>query len=288
MDFVGPEQVSPHYENFVMSRKWALFLSGGFVTLNVLGNVVDLHWIMASAVIPFFYWMMTSYWTIEGRSSLVMPLLNRFYYKLAEYEMELLKTYWVDNAREQVRANMAEATEQMDYYQVHTSYDSIKAESINRFLANEQVNLKVNIYERAQALLESAQQMENTNQRTVINNIVSETVAAVEQTLVDNEEYIKDQMFESALLGIRSRQMTYENDPILPLVQKAITEQVQKVTSLSEEEQLALVTLSQDQLDSLRAVDERAKLAYLNKQPVLDGSLKAHESVQNALNNWGQ
>lgn len=132
MDFVGPEQVSPHYENFAMSRKWAIFMSGGFIGLNVLGSVVDLHWIMASAIIPFFYWMFTSYWTLEGRSSLVMPLLNRFYFKLAKYEMSLLQTYWVDNTREKIRANLAEAREQMDFYQVHSSYDEIKSESINR------------------------------------------------------------------------------------------------------------------------------------------------------------
>jgi hypothetical protein len=117
-----------------MSRKWALFMSGGFIGLNVLGGVVDLHWIMASAVIPFLYWMFTSYWTLEGRSSLVMPLLNRFYFKLAKYEMELLQTYWVDNTRETIRGNQAEAKEQMDFFQVHSSYDQIKAESINRVI----------------------------------------------------------------------------------------------------------------------------------------------------------
>lgn len=262
-----------------MSRKWAIFLSGGFIGLNVLGNIVDLHWVFASAIIPFFYWMFTSYWTLEGRSSLVMPLLNRFYFKLANYEMGLLQTYWVDNTREIIRGNMAEAREQMDFYQVHSSYDEIKADSINRFLANEQVNLKVNIYNRAQALLQSAHQMETTNQRTVINNIVNETIQAVDRTLEENEEFIQEQMFESALLGIRNKQMTYENDPILPLVQQAISENVQKITSLSEEEQLELITLSNDQLESLRAIDERSKLEYLNKPPVLDGTLKTRESV---------
>ena len=64
-----------------------------------------------------------------------MPLLNRFYYRLAQYEIGLLQTYWVDNTREVIRANQAEAREQMDFYQVHSSYDEIKAESINRVSA---------------------------------------------------------------------------------------------------------------------------------------------------------
>jgi hypothetical protein len=124
-------------------------------------------------------------------------------------------------------------------------------------LANEQVNLKVHIYNRAHSLLQSAQAMETSNQRTVINNIVAETIAAVDKTLADNKQFIKDQMFESALIGIKSKQMNYENDPILPLVKKAIAENVKKVTSLTEAQQLALITLSADQLTTLSNIDKR-------------------------------
>jgi hypothetical protein len=34
-DLVGPEQVSPHYENFMMSRKWAIGFFGGLGLLSV-------------------------------------------------------------------------------------------------------------------------------------------------------------------------------------------------------------------------------------------------------------
>lgn len=115
-----------------MSRKWAIGLTGGCVAFNVLGGVVDLHWIMASSLVPFFYWVITPYWFLEGKKSLAMPMFNRFYYQLAQHEMGLLQTYWVDNMRQVIRENMQEARSQMDYYQVHTSYDQIKADSINR------------------------------------------------------------------------------------------------------------------------------------------------------------
>lgn len=107
-------------------------MTGGTIALSTLGQVVDLHWIAASAVLPFFYWTFTSYWFLEGKKSWALPLLNRFYYQLAEHEKSLLLTYWVDNMREQVRENMQQARSQMDFYQVHSSYDEIKAESINR------------------------------------------------------------------------------------------------------------------------------------------------------------
>jgi len=64
-------------------------------------------------------------------------------------------------------------------------------------------------------------------------------------------------MFESALIGIKRKQMTYENDPILPLVQQTIKESVSKVTSLSAEEQNKLVNLTADQLATLKAADAR-------------------------------
>lgn len=126
-----------------------------------------------------------------------------------------------------------------------------------QFLANEQVNLRVNIHNRAQALLQAAQQMETSNRRTVINNIVNETINSVDKTLADNSAFIKEKMFESALIGIRSKKMSYENDPILPLVKQAISANVKKVTALTEEEQTKLITLSGDQLNTLKALDER-------------------------------
>ena len=33
-DLVGPEQVSPHYENFMMSRKWAIGMFAGLGFLS--------------------------------------------------------------------------------------------------------------------------------------------------------------------------------------------------------------------------------------------------------------
>lgn len=78
--------------------------------------------------------------------------------------------------------------------------------------------------------------METSNRRTVINNIVNETINSVDKTLADNSAFIKEKMFESALIGIRSKKMSYENDPILPLVKQAISANVKKVTALTEEE----------------------------------------------------
>lgn len=104
----------------------------------------------------------------------------------------------------------------------------------------------------------------------------------------ENEEYIKEQAFKSALLGIRNKRMTYESDAVLPIVQEAIRSKISAVTSLSEQEQLALVTLTQDQLKSVKAADERARQGFVETQPAIDGGLKQYKSVQQALGQWGR
>jgi hypothetical protein len=80
-DMVGPEQVSPHYENFMMSRKYALskewvdlaFWAGTFFLVFCI-NMTDLHW-MARAM--FFPWIVSFgylYFFLEARKSLVKYL----------------------------------------------------------------------------------------------------------------------------------------------------------------------------------------------------------------------
>ena len=70
-EFVGPEQVSPHYESFLFSRKWAIgFWTVGF-SLSFIAKTVDFHWIAKSAILPWAFWISLWYWTFEGRKSIL-------------------------------------------------------------------------------------------------------------------------------------------------------------------------------------------------------------------------
>ena len=99
---------------------------------------------------------------------------------------------------------------------------------------------------------------------------------------------IRTKMFQSALTGIRNKKMTYENDPILPLVQETIKRSVDSVRQLSEEDQNKLITLTKEQVLTLQKADERTKDTFVNKQPLLDASVKEYEQVKDALRTWGQ
>jgi hypothetical protein len=78
--------------------------------------------------------------------------------------------------------------------------------------------------------------METSNQRYLINSIVSDALAEVDRTLNESLNAIQDAMFESALLGIKNKGMTYENDPLLPLIRQRIQTKIAKLVNLSEEE----------------------------------------------------
>ena len=68
---------------------------------------------------------------------------------------------------------------------------------------------------------------------------------------------IQDKMFESALEGISKGVMEYNNDPILPLVLVVVKEKVSKIQNLSKEEQIKMVSLTDSQLASIRAADQK-------------------------------
>jgi len=55
-DFIGPEQVSPHYENFMVSRKYLLIFWAGFFVINMGAATIDLNWMMKSSLIPWIFW----------------------------------------------------------------------------------------------------------------------------------------------------------------------------------------------------------------------------------------
>jgi len=285
---VGPEMVSAHYENFAMSRKYALTLWGGLFVLSYVATHQDVGHLATSLMIPYMFWFGLFYFALEAKKSLIKPFQTEFYIRVANQELTSMLSYWNDNMREAILQKQVTAQEQIDYYTVHTDYHSIKSESINRFLAIEQINLKQHIQTRALRLLQSAEQMEVSNQRYLINSIVSEAIAQVDKTLNENLDNIQDSMFDCALIGIKNQRMTYENDPLLPLISQKIQAKISSLSKLTQEEKVKLVQLTNDQLEGLKTLDRQIRDEFLRKVPKIDQSLKAYPQVKKALDNWGR
>lgn len=132
VEFLGPEIVSPHYESFFHSRKWGLSFIAGFGVLQIVANSKDLPHFAASVMPAYLFWSLTFYFFLEAKSSLIKPLLFQFHTQICEHEKMMVLSYWNDNMREFLQRRISQAKEQIDYYNVHEDYYSIKAESINR------------------------------------------------------------------------------------------------------------------------------------------------------------
>lgn len=71
-DFMGPEQVSPHYENFAMSRKYAIGIWSGMFGLSMLAATRDFSWIIQGTIMPFAFLSFMTYYFYEARKTMFM------------------------------------------------------------------------------------------------------------------------------------------------------------------------------------------------------------------------
>ena len=74
-------------------------------------------------------------------------------------------------------------------------------------------------------------------------------------------------MFQSALLGIRRGEMTYEQDPLLPLIEDEIASRTAAFAGLSAEEGSKMLALTDDQKKIIAGSDKAAKTEFLRKAP---------------------
>lgn len=288
-EFVGPEQVSAHYENYLVSRKYLMIFFGGVFALSFGAATLDLHWMAKSALLPWAFWFALQYFYLELRKSFFKPLLMRWYRRVSANECYNFDVYYNDNIELKVRDLIRISKDQLEFWQIHKDFLDVKAESIMTFMSNEHANLQKHISERAQLLLKQAHAYEEVNRTRVLQRIVEDASKEIDLALEGPQrEQINRQMFDSALIGLSKGVMEYENDPILPIVQSYIRTNTEKYSNLTEDEQRKLVSLSESQIQSLRDLDKKIKRDFLETEPKsLDNSLKAHEQAKKILASWG-
>lgn len=130
--------------------------------------------------------------------------------------------------------------------------------------------------------------MEKHNQNKIISDVMSQTLKSVDVAYQNNKAKIEEAFFDIAVEGIARGKMTFEKDPILPYVLDTINQTVEKFNKISPEEQNKIVSLSEDQLNQIRASDARVRDEFLNNQPKIDGSLRNNQIVGKILSRWGQ
>jgi hypothetical protein len=286
-ELIGHEQVSPHYENFMMSRKVALTIFGIFGFSAFFSVPGSLSYALDYAMVPSLYFITLMYFTLEGRKSTLLPLLNRFYSYSAFNEVRTLYANFQENMNPRFRERESYAREQLEYFDLHKEFVAIKNEAVSRLLVAEESYLKNHVKQRALNLLEGAKAMEVQNQKKVssevLNNIKKEMRNIKENPSAD----IKQDSFARALDGIRNGKLDYGQDLILSKVLQVTRSEIEKVNNLSEAQKDEMLCLTQAQINSLKAADEMAQKEYLNKRPVgLEGSFKEHEGYARTMAQW--
>jgi len=186
-DYLGPEQVSPHYENFMMSRKYALTFWGGLLVLVTMMSTADLGWMARSMVFPWLIYFFYLYWCLEGRKSLVKPMLGGFYTRIFQNEVKNLEIYYNENIEARVRELMAVAKGQLEFKTLHDDYKGVRNNSIMQFLINEQINLQAHLNNRAFNILKQTEAFEEINQRKIIDKVLTDVSNSLDKAYSENK-----------------------------------------------------------------------------------------------------
>lgn len=96
-------------------------------------------------------------------------------------------------------------------------------------------------------------------------------------------------MLEAAIEGLGKGKMDYASDPLLPLILESIKKNVAQFANLSEADQAKLVSLTNEQIASIKSSDKQLKHQFLTSEPEgVEVSLKNQETVKKILENWGK
>ena len=72
-----------------------------------------------------------------------------------------------------------------------------------------------------------------------------------------SKKEIQEKSFKSALLGIKTGTMKYENDPVLPMLQAEMKTRIDHFKGLSKEEEGKLLSLSPEQKKVITENDKK-------------------------------
>lgn len=87
--------------------------------MRFIADTPDFHFFADAAAISWLYVFGSLYFFTEGKKSLIMPILNRFYRKINMMEFSNLEAYYPENVEARVRNLMAHAKSQIDYKTIH-------------------------------------------------------------------------------------------------------------------------------------------------------------------------
>ena len=284
---VGPEQVSPHYESLSRSRRgliWFFLYIASINTVSRMGGWNHNEWLRGMI---WHHEYLIAYYVgfIEIRHFTYMfgPKFTVFYDVYSNYEYKQLCNQWADTVEARQTKHLRHTKEQLEFKRIDAEYEFVKKRSLINYLTNAKLDSEANFHKRSLAMLNSIKNFEQQNLKAQMRDIA---LGSLENVLskVENSETaaeIKRASFEAALEGIRSGQMTYEKDLILPLFEAEMKERLEKFKGLSAEEESELLQLSEEQKKIVVENDRKMKNEYLGQAPNINhGTIKMNDKYK--------
>ena len=117
-------------------------------------------------------------------------------------EIKLLEENLPEEMDMMASANIKKALDQLEYYDIHSSFKHIKNAVIRQFLINQEINLKSHVSDRALNLLKLAKQYEVSNQKSILNQISKNVLDEIAAIHAKPSKEILDSAFKSALAEV--------------------------------------------------------------------------------------
>jgi len=253
MEAVGPEQVSPHYESLSRSRRGLIFLFfyvGTITSLSRMGGWSHNEWLRGML---FHHEFLIAWYigVVESRhfTYMIGPKFTIFYNVYSKYEIRQMAAQWCDTAEEIQMQHLVHTKAQMEYVRINKEYEFVKKRALVNYLENSRDALEGHMHGRAVNMLSSVAQYEQVNLKKFLSGIGEASFGVVTAALKDPAQKgaIMDAAFASALLGIRSGTMTYENDPLMPILVSEVTNRTQAYANLTSAEESEMLMLTPEQ-----------------------------------------
>lgn len=281
MAAVGPEQVSPHYETLTRSRRGVLFMFlyiGSIVTISRMGGWEHNGWLRAMIWHhEFLIGLYLGYTELRHFTYLFGPKFTVFYNIYTQYEFEQMANTWADGIELVQSRHLVHTKEQIEYKRVDKEYQFVKKRALINFLTNSKLNAEASFHTRTLSMLNQIQNFEQTNLKNEMKNVVQGSIDQVFNYVEDpaHAKEIKRSSFESALDGIRSGEMTYKGDVILPMIENEMKTRLERFNGMSKEDEAALLSLSEEQKQIVGNNDRKAKNEFLAAPPhITHGAVK--------------
>lgn len=286
----GPEQVSPHYETLSRSRRGLIFFAayvGSITTISRLGGWEHNNWLRALILHhEFLISLYLGYIEIRHFTYMIGPKFSVFYNVYSQYEYLQLANMWADSAEMAQNQHLRHTKEQLEYNRIDTEYEFVKKRSLANFLTNSKLSAEASFHHRTVSMLNSIQNFENQNLKTEMRAVVQGSLDKVMGYVNDpaHSAEIQRASFESALDGIRSGEMTYKQDVILPMLEAEMTERLQRFRGMTKEEESAMLSLSDEQKKIVGENDRKIKNEFLATAPhITHGSVKNHDKYKSYM-----